>query len=346
MTILHNTQWIRKQKGLSGTFGVEIETETMERYAMEGQAKMGEYNLPAPHKLDFWKVEEDHSLRNFGFEYILTKPLSFIDTFAALKEFDEKTKAMGINFLQDRHSTSVHVHINFQDETFRTLANFVTLFVLFEEVLVQYCGEDRRSNFFCMTTKYAEGVTKRFSSFFDKVYKGEKNALVNLDPEISKYSSLNIVPLYKQGSVEVRTMRGVTDVAVIYNWVGMLNSLLEFARQNMNPLGILDLWRGAELDLFRDVFGRKYSKLLETQDTLNLINQNLWAVSCIACAVPDWEGLEKEMIRLQGEYDKKKLKGDDDEVPKMKMKVVMLRAPRQDPVQWGNNIVDDEEGQF
>src|SRR6185295_18987808 len=125
MTILKNTQWIRKQKGVSGVFGLEIETETLVPYALDMNGRGGGYNFLEPFRLKDWKIVEDHSLGNFGYEYVLTKPLSFADTKKALEEFDQKTKEQKIEFLQDRQSTSVHVHMNFQHEPFKTLGNYV-----------------------------------------------------------------------------------------------------------------------------------------------------------------------------------------------------------------------------
>lgn len=342
MTILRNTQWIRKQKALPGTFGLEIETETMDRYPLEGNARIAEFNFPEPNKLDFWKIVEDHSLRNIGYEYVLTKPLDFISVGAALSEFKDKSNKMGIKFLQDRHSTSVHVHLNMQRETFRTLGNFCASFILFEEALVQYCGEDRTCNFFCITSRYAEGVTKRFTNFFHNVNEGSPQCLTKLDEENSKYSSLNIVPLYKQGSIEVRTMRGVTDVAVIYNWVGMLNSLLEFARQDITPYGIINLWRQEGLELFRDVFG-KYAKLLEDEGTYGLIDHNLWAASCIAATVPDWTKIDLEMTVKQAEYDEKMKKGVG-----MVDAGYGVRIPPQVAANWADVplVIQDEDEEF
>lgn len=336
MSILKTTQWIRKQKPCPGTFGLEIETETMERYDLEAGRNLGKYNFPEPNTLKDWVIVEDHSLRNFGYEYILTKPLSFEDVKAALDEFDKKTNKRGIKFLQDRHSTSNHVHINFQQETFKTLGNFCTLFVLFEEVLVSFCGEGRKSNFFCMTTKYAEGLTDKFVSFFEMIYKASPKAFTTLNEELSKYSSLNIVPLYKQGSVEVRTMRGSTDVATIYKWVGMLNALLKFARQDMTPIDIINCWRQEGMLLFCEIFEEYLVELGKGDDVEKLIERNLWSASSIACSVPDWNKIDQKMHDAQVKYDEKVKAGDDGIAMKVK--------------QWGDPIaniepfvIDDEE---
>lgn len=47
-----------------GQYGIEIETETLDSY-----------DVP---KFKFWKVDRDNSLRNFGVEYILKAPVSYL----------------------------------------------------------------------------------------------------------------------------------------------------------------------------------------------------------------------------------------------------------------------------
>ncbi len=311
MSIHSSTQWIRKQKLNPGLYGVEIETETMERYPLEVNGRNADgYNFPAPYQLEYWKIVEDHSLRNVGYEYVLTKPLDMDDLARALFEFQEKTNGMELKFLEDRHSCSVHVHINFQNETFKTLGTFITLFTLFEEVLIEYCGEGRRSNFFCLSNKYSSGMTRLYEGFFQRIFEGDKLALTTLDEEVSKYSSLNLVPLYKQGSVEIRTMRGVTDVAVIAKWVGMLNTLLKLARQ-ATPLDVISCWRQEGTLYFQDIF-EEYIDDLYTERTMDQIEGNLWAAASIACSVWDWDqidaGMEAKMAEFkakQDEYDAK-----------------------------------------
>lgn len=341
MSILKNTQWIRKQKACTGTFGLELETESLVPYALDVPARHAEYNFPEPFRLKDWKIVEDHSLRNFGYEYILTKPLSLANTWKALKEWDDKVKEQKIVFLQDRHSTSVHVHVNFQDETFKTLGNYVTLFTLFEEVLVQFCGKERRSNFFCMTTKYAEGLTKQFQSFFEKIEKADQGAFINLNPDLSKYSSLNIVPLYRQGSIEVRTMRGVTDVATIYKWVGMLNSLLEFARRDLTPIDIINSWRQEGMLLFCDIFELYLVELGVDKKVEEMIEHNLWAASCIACSVEDWNTLDQKMEDAQTKWEEKMKEPDDFGVVMKKMP-----APNWDAAEVIHIQAEQEEGDF
>lgn len=286
-TILEETQWIRKQKACKGTYGIEIETESLLPYDLDRDNRDDTYNFFDEHKLSYWSIVEDHSLRNFGYEYILCKPLVYEKVDKALNEFDEKTKAQHIKFLEDKHSTSVHVHVNMQDETFLTLGNFVTLWTLFEGPLLDFCGDRRKSNFFCMSSSAAEGLCRRLTEFFKNVYEGSASCLIDLSEEAQKYSSINLVPLYKLGSVEIRTMRGVTDVAVISDWVGMLNSLLRFARQDITPLDIIAGWRQGEINFFDSVFG-EYTKLLRSNETRGQVERSLWYAGSIAASCPDW----------------------------------------------------------
>src|SRR5690242_2495326 len=119
-------------KNYPRSIGLEIETETKEPY-----------DIP---RFSFWAVHADGSLRDFGQEYVLVQPLAIEQIPLALDEFKDKTK--GIKFIQDSLTTSVHVHLNFLDQSFQTLGNFLILYTMFENLLIRYSGEDRLSNLF------------------------------------------------------------------------------------------------------------------------------------------------------------------------------------------------------
>jgi hypothetical protein len=128
---------------LAGDFGVEIETEV-------DTAKR--YDYP---KLRYWTAKKDGSLRDYGVEYVLNSPLSRNELKVALEEFDACNKKF--KFRKDSISTSVHVHVNMLDDTYLTLANFITAYSLMENPLIDFSGPDRLSNLFCLPFCDAEG---------------------------------------------------------------------------------------------------------------------------------------------------------------------------------------------
>lgn len=300
LTIAEDLEGVVKYKPYKGTFGIEIETESLDKY-------------DDPFFLN-WKVKEDHSLRNFGREYILNKPCVFEDVGKVLKEFDTVTKEVGIKFIEDRMSTSVHVHVNMQNETFLTLGNFVVIFTFFEDILIDFCGDKRRSNMFCLTTRYAEGIYRRLQRFFEGLDTGSYNPILQLNEDTAKYSALNIVPLKTLGSVEIRTMRGVTDIDKIKQWIGIINSMLKASKMpSLTPKIILEYFQ-KEPGMFFDLVFGEYADLLRKPDLFQRTEKSLWYVGSIVSEI-DWFNLPgkvraktEEVIQKQKDQEAEHLK--------------------------------------
>lgn len=100
--------------------------------------------------MKFWFAQIDPSLRGkFNQEYTLKQPVRFQGELdSALNEFQESTK--NIKFIKNSITSSVHVHLNFLNSTFREMGNFITAYALTENLLSNYAGENRKSNLFCL----------------------------------------------------------------------------------------------------------------------------------------------------------------------------------------------------
>lgn len=261
----------------SGEIGLEIETETKQRY-----------NIP---DFYFWNSHGDGSLRDYGIEYVLKQPVSFKKELPdALKEWGDKTKS--IKFIKDSISTSVHVHLNMMPESFRTLGNFLTTYVLVENLLIRYSGPDRISNLFCLPVCDAEDMIFLLENMFKHISsKMYKSMIIN--EQTAKYAACNIAALGAYGSIEIRSFRGETSTEKIEKWVEILYNILEFARTNTNPKQILELWRKNELEILDIVF-KNNKKEIFRKDARELIAKNTWYAAMIAYAVKDWETLDVE----------------------------------------------------
>lgn len=266
----------KNHKKLDGEFGIEIETETKSAY-------------DAP-QFFYWTSHGDGSLRDYGIEYVLKQPVKYEKELdLALKEFKDKTEK--IKFIKDSFSTSVHVHINVLNETFKTLGNLLTLYSLFENILIRYSGPDRLSNLFCLPMCDAEDIYKNIVNMFNNIQiRNYKN--IAISEQSVKYSACNIATIYNLGSVEIRSFRGETDIEKIKSWVSILNCLLTYARKDISPKDVVLSWKDRQLNLLNDVFGG-YAKELHHADELKLIDQNVWYAASIAYSVKDWDTLDK-----------------------------------------------------
>lgn len=225
-----------------GTFGLEIETEapSLSSYP-EGLLNpnlqdIGTYVEGLGHVRDYklwnkaWKGVIDNSLRNFGVEYVLKQPHSYEGTLRAIDEFSSYTK--DVPFIQDAPGTSVHVHINMQDEQVLTLFTYITTWVLFENLLVEFSGETRRSNLFALPSRCAHQNIIDYKRILDQFCQGTRGNVFHAPESHSKYSALNVAPLSKLGSIEIRTLRGTTDPKILKQWVTILNDILIYSREN------------------------------------------------------------------------------------------------------------------
>lgn len=312
MTIRTELENFRKYKSYTGAFGVEIETEVKspddypDGFLISTVHPGGHEGWDVPVLENYWIAHVDHSLRNFGVEYVFKEPYSLSTSRLALLLFESKVK--DIPFLTKTPGTSVHVHLNFLDQEFVTLGNFVTLWILFENILVNYSGETRRSNLFALPTRCAEGVYKTFTNLFRKVELGDYNVLRIAD-EQAKYGAINPCTLWKYGSIEIRSFRGTTDVDQIYLWLKILQRMLDYARKDLTPPEIMALYNMMGLGFFFDVFQDEAEYLIEgIRDVQHYIDRNLFYAGLgIADSVKDWRKINTAISSNPNNKPKKKV---------------------------------------
>lgn len=250
----------------SGTYGIEIETETKSssNYASIGVtfnnpqlSSQGKtfYSFPG---LPDWEGHEDGSLRNFGLEFVTTQPLSLPGIKTALRKWGEYFGP--IEFIKDAPATSVHVHMNFQNEEIVTLGNFLTTYTIVENILLEVSGEARRSNLFALPMRVAEQQVNTICQIFKRWSDG---GYCPLPMNHHKYSALNVSSLTYFGSIETRSFRGTTDVNVISGWIDILDDLLTFSRKPTSPNEVMYMAKNSLFDFFTEVFPKTKDKILE-----------------------------------------------------------------------------------
>lgn len=255
-----------------GLFGVEIETETERKY---------EYPT-----MKYWECTKDGSLRDWGVEYILKAPLDGADLEKALVEFSLADKRY--RFRPESVSTSVHVHINMLNESYLTVANFMTIWILLEGILVRYSGNDRMSNLFCFGVEDAEGLIAHWKDYLHSVNRNNFKKVP--PPEAVKYSALNIAPMNNLGTLEARCFRGATDIEVIQTWLRLLQKMKDYAATvGRTPATILQEYerlRSGIVDVVFGALGRELKTVRNWQDHIN-VNHVKYAAMLASCS-KDW----------------------------------------------------------
>lgn len=235
ISLLMNNKTLQK-----GDVGIEIE--------VEGRNLLYHENVPAP-----WVYYEDHSLRgDENAEYVLKNPIPFDAVPKALKTLYDKLSRSGATF-DDSNRTSVHVHLNCQQWFLNRLASFMGLWFTLEEPLTQWCGEHRVGNLFCMRSRDATGIISHLRKFLKS--DGKYELIDHLH-----YAGLNANALRKYGSLEIRTMRGVSDPKVIQDWVEILQRIYEYSAEFSDPRDVCGFFSGhGPVSMFNSVLGPKAS---------------------------------------------------------------------------------------
>lgn len=212
------------KKPTAGLVGLEIE--------VEGKKLIHGENTPAP-----WLYHQDGSLRGEeNAEYVLNKPVDFSEVGPALDTLWNKLEANNA-VIDDSNRTSVHVHLNCQTFQFNRLTSFMAMYFVLEDILTQWCGEHRVGNLFCLRAKDAPAIISSIRRFIKT--DGQSRLGDNLH-----YSGLNAHALNKFGSVEIRTLRGVTDKQVILDWVRILQRLYELSASFTDPREVCAIFSG------------------------------------------------------------------------------------------------------
>lgn len=200
--------WERRPKG---EIGIEVEIE----------------GGPWPdHQATNWIPHVDNSLRNGGIEYVIRQPVLRERVGVALEALNKHLADSDQVF---SYRTSVHVHVNVQDLTLRQWVNYIALFCIFEELLVNVVGPERAGNKFCLRFKDADASMRLLrQGIIDET-------LPHLLGGDLKYASCNLRATASHGTLEFRAMRGNLDVPFIKAWVETLLALKDAAKEAKDP---------------------------------------------------------------------------------------------------------------
>lgn len=182
-----------------------------------------------------WEFHQDNSLRGKdNAEYVLKKPIAFAAVEGAVTDLWKMMDEFGTK-LDDSNRTSVHVHLNCQQFHFNRLAAFTALYFAFEGILTEWCGEHRVGNLFCLRAKDAPAIITETRNFIAN--DGNYALSDNLH-----YAGLNIQALAKFGSLEVRTLQGVTTPEPVIEWVALLKQLYDMSAEFNDPRTICGMF--------------------------------------------------------------------------------------------------------
>jgi hypothetical protein len=244
---------LRGARTKKGHVGIEVECEGA--------------NLPkdATALAPYWAYVRDGSLRgNDNAEYVLTKPIDFGEVEKAVADLWSKFKASKTR-LDESIRTSVHVHLNVLPFYQNRLAALLALWFIFEEPLSYWCGDHRAGNLFCIRAKDGPAIIEQIKGWF------ENKGNFGLDTEGLHYAALNLSSIQEHGSVEIRTMRGVTTPEPLLQWVRILKRLYDASADYPDPRTLIeDYSLLGPYDFFQKVFGDEAENILAATRMLNI----------------------------------------------------------------------------
>jgi hypothetical protein len=250
--------------------GVEVELENMKEASRFASNGIPRRNINEHFHFDsetngvlfgtgYWNVKSDGSLRNDGVEFV-TKKLFGKDLAVALDELEEylNDEAESLDDIpSDR--CSIHIHLDVTDLDKNEYARLLVDYAIFESVLFNYCGVNRKENLYCLPFARSDDFKRTLSNILTSVSKDlEFKKYVNSFP---KYSALNLNATSKYGSLEFRLHGGTYDMLRVKEWINIVMCLKKNCIGNSADNLHREISRFGISNYLEKVFGKYYRAL-------------------------------------------------------------------------------------
>lgn len=268
-------------------FGIELECE----------GRNVDYDGESKDILKDWAPHNDGSLRaNHGSccEWVFNGPVKYkqaIERVNKLFTYFEKRRSK----LVTSNRTSTHVHYNMGDKNAYQLVNMFILFSILEDLMDRFCGEDRRGNLFCLSSRHAEEQVRWMQ---DACFKNFTFFL----KEDHRYCSFNFASINKFGTVEFRGMRGLDSREDILAWLSILNEFCDYACYKMkSPVALVEMISAkSPVGFLKEMFSKENFRLLTEGLDEATINHSVYEGLRLVQMLCYRIGTEFEQVRLRG----------------------------------------------
>lgn len=269
--------------------GIEIETELNKGFDVDWNNS-------------FWSVKGDGSLRGHGYEFVLKRPILNKDVCEAVKSWKVGLDKHKLK-CNSSERTSVHVHKNVQSFTVLQGVTAVCAYWLLEPFLVDFCGDSRKGNNFCLTLQDADGI---HSQLIQGIKEGK--TFSNIAEDTYRYSSLNIAAINRFGSLENRLMRGTDDFEEISNWTSAFSGIIDKSKKFKNPQDFIKaLDKDGPSKMLASLLSpediRYFSKFSKGPAPEQKLMENAFYINDIAEAKKSWD-FTKDKASLEKDYKK------------------------------------------
>lgn len=178
----------------------------------------------------YWTSKTDGSLRNGGREYVLSTPCYIGELSELVIPFFRKFET-GRAIIKNSNRCSTHIHVNIGGYKINELTSAIALWKVFETSMLAWCGEERQSNHFCLSSKDETSVIDAWTQYLRG---GQQPNERNL-----KYSALNVLTIFSFGSLEFRCAAGANEPTMPITWATFCYNLVRYAKEKYpNPFNI------------------------------------------------------------------------------------------------------------
>ena len=195
---------------LKGTVGLELEMEATNRLPSDGHLEAVKGKTTKCR----WLTVQDGSLRGSALEYLFSTPCTRDEIEPMVTGLYDQI-ALNKTHLSLSNRCSTHVHINMAGKTVNQISSIIALWAVFEEALIEWCGEERKTNHFALSMQNATSLVDTWNLFLRTGSLGW--------PEGLKYSALNILPIWEKGSIEFRCGPASENPGVPIRWATFLD---------------------------------------------------------------------------------------------------------------------------
>ena len=255
-------------------YGVEIE--------IEGENLCGD--------LTHWRKDYDPSLKSAeNAEYVTRNPENYDVTVHNVRSLYQ-TLGKRKSVIYDSVRAGVHIHINVQDNTWKELFTFLSVYFTVENVMTKWCGKGRSGNHFCLRSKDAEYLQEVIlDAATSKNFR-------KLKTEDIRYSTLNLLSLFKYGTIEFRALRTPLDPDTIVKWIDIITHLWEKSKEFKDPQHVMEtLSLDGVNEYIRNIFGKHYNSVIY-KDAPKHVQESIYYTQDLSFMI-DWPNYKVEVVK-------------------------------------------------
>jgi hypothetical protein len=177
-----------------------------------------------------WVVKQDGSLRG-GLEYVTSGAIYVSEVREMVSGLFKAYNKAGSR-INNSNRCSTHIHVNVSDLKVNQINSAIALWITFQKCLIEWNGIERVSNHYCLSSRDEEAMLE---AWVDYLRNGNRPGRGHRDGV--KYTALNIIPIWTQGSLEFRCGGRPDDEDHIVWWAKICNAIVRYAAENFqNPM--------------------------------------------------------------------------------------------------------------